>query len=150
MMDENTQLRRAGLIDVEGIVTLEAQFPGDRMNERAVRRFVRSMSAAVWVIERFGRVMGALVMTTAGRRHRARIYSLVIDVELRGRGLARALVEAAEAEAAARGFIGMSLEVRADNEEGRAFYAHLGYTKTSKLPGFYEDGGDGIRMRRDF
>lgn len=150
MMDENTQLRRAGLIDVDGIVALEAQFPGDRMNERSVRRFVRSMSAGVWVIERFGRVMGALVMTTAGRRHRARIYSLVVDAELRGQGLARALVEAAEAEAAARGFIGMSLEVRADNPQAQAFYAHLGYTQTGALPGFYEDGADAIRMRKDF
>jgi ribosomal-protein-alanine N-acetyltransferase len=149
-MDENTNLRRAGLVDVDGIVTLESLFPGDRMSERSVRRFVRLMTAGVWVVERFGRVIGALVMTTRGRTHRARIYSLVVDPGMRGKGLARELVKAAEAEAKARGFMGMSLEVRADNADAIAFYAKLGYGDAEPLPGYYDDGGDGVRLRRDF
>jgi len=42
----------------------------------------------------------------------------------------------------------MSLEVRTDNTGGVAFYERHGYRVTKALPGYYEDGGAGVRMAR--
>ncbi len=37
-------------------------------------------------------------------------------------------------------------EVRADNQPSRALLARNGYSEAEPLPGYYDDGADGIRM----
>ena len=44
---------------------------------------------------------------------------------------------------------GEKLEVRVDNPAARGLYAKLGYVEDAVLPGYYDDGTDGLRLRHD-
>lgn len=95
-------------------------------------------------------VVGNAVLLFRRRSQWARLYSLVVAPQARGRGVAQALVDAAESLARQRGGVGVRLEVRTDNLPARALYARLGYAELAVLPGYYEDGAEGRRLARRF
>jgi ribosomal protein S18 acetylase RimI-like enzyme len=140
-------IRKARLADVAAIVRMEAHFPTDRMSAATVRRFLRVPSAAVWVAAVDEEIAGSLVLLTRRNTRVARIYSVVVSPKARGQGLAQKLVNAAETYARKhRHFV--ALEVREDNAAARALYRKLGYHEVLPLPCFYEDGADGLRLRK--
>ena len=57
----------------------------------------------------------------------AYIEVLAVDPDAQGRGVARALMHAAESWARENGFARMSLSVWMQNERARGMYEHLGY-----------------------
>ena len=59
----------------------------------------------------------------------AHLEVLVVTQAAEGRGVARRLIEAAEANAQAHGAKSMSLHVIANNERARGLYQHLGFTE---------------------
>lgn len=76
----------------------------------------------------------------------AEILTLAVAPPARRQGVARALLAAAHAEAAARGAVASYLEVAAGNEAALALYAAAGYRAVGRRPGYYADGGDAIVM----
>lgn len=140
-------IRRAQPADAAAILGLEELFPSDRMSPATVRRFLRVPTAAVWVAVFANEIVGTLVLLTRRNTHTARIYSVAVSHAARGRGLAQQLVSAAEAHAR-KGKNFISLEVREDNAAARALYRKLGYAEARTLPGFYDDGADGLRLRK--
>ncbi|MFT4048123.1 MAG: GNAT family N-acetyltransferase [Solimonas sp.] len=146
----NAVLRRARSGDVDGILDLERHFPGDRVSRASVRRFLRIATARVWVVEATQPrlVVAALILLTRAGSATARIYSIVVDPQARGLGLGRRLVRTAERGARVAGCDAVSLEVREDNVAARALYASLGYVEHERLAGYYDDGGDGLRLRK--
>jgi len=146
------KLRPACVTDAAGILELEALFPSDRMSPRTLRRLLRAPSARVWVVTMTAtpgsRVMAVLVMLMRRNTGIARIYSVVVAPSARGRGLAAALIGRAEASARRAGKREMVLEVRTDNTAAHALYLRLGYAEQQRLSGYYEDGSDGLRLRR--
>jgi ribosomal protein S18 acetylase RimI-like enzyme len=73
---------------------------------------------------------------------------LAVVPSARGRGIARRLVEAVEAEAVRRGLAGVRLGVRIALTENQRLFAALGYVETSREahPGF--DSPTSITMRK--
>jgi predicted N-acetyltransferase YhbS len=73
---------------------------------------------------------------------------LAVTPSARGRGIARRLVEAVEAEAGRRGLAGVRLGVRIVLTENQRFFTALGYVETSREahPGF--DHPTSITMRK--
>ena len=59
--------------------------------------------------------------------HRGWLYYVAVDPRLRGTGLGREMVVAAEAWLAAQGARKVQLMVRSTNEAAQGFYARLGY-----------------------
>jgi len=59
--------------------------------------------------------------------HRGWLYYVAVDPRVRGSGLGRQVVVAAEAWLAAQGARAVRLMVRSTNEAVRGFYGHLGY-----------------------
>lgn len=141
-----TTIRRAVRADLDGLVTLEqATFTGDRINRRQWRRHIDGSTACVLVAGTSGHVDAvAVVFYRLDSRH-ARLYSLAVRAGRRGEGLAAALLAHAEADAHWRGCSSMRLEVRIDNVAAIGLYEKHGYTRTERLPGFYEDGADAWR-----
>ncbi|HUQ06094.1 MAG TPA: GNAT family N-acetyltransferase [Kofleriaceae bacterium] len=70
------------------------------------------------------------------------LYWIVVHARARGKGVARLLVGAMEAEVRARG--GGQIRVETSETDGygtaRAVYARLGYPEASRLPDFYSPG----------
>ena len=83
----------------------------------------------------------------------AEILTLAVAPAARRRGLARGLVEAAEAMARAAGASAMFLEVADDNLPAVGLYAACGFVPVGRRRGYYERGSapaaDAIVMRRD-
>jgi ribosomal protein S18 acetylase RimI-like enzyme len=72
-----------------------------------------------------GRIVASAMLGHDG--HRGTMYYVSVDPACRGRGLGRALVEAAEAWLKARGVWKVNLLVRKGNEQVLGFYAGQGY-----------------------
>jgi ribosomal-protein-alanine N-acetyltransferase len=142
--------RAARAADLPDLLALEARFPGDRLSARQFRHHLDNPRARLRVLPGAGSLLGYhLVLTRAGCRW-GRLYSLVVDPAARGRGLGRILLADAEAQARRAGCRGLRLEVRQDNAAANALYAAAGYRRVAALPDYYEDGGDGWRLAREF
>lgn len=61
-------------------------------------------------------------------------HTIILGAAARGRGLGRALLEAIESHAHARGAHSMIAGVSGGNPEGRAFHAAMGYADTATIP----------------
>jgi len=82
-------------------------------------------ASTVLVVEREGRIVASAMVGHDG--HRGAVYYVAVDPALRGRGLGRAIMAAAEAWLAERGVWKLNLMVRRGNEGALGFYAGLGY-----------------------
>jgi ribosomal-protein-alanine N-acetyltransferase len=76
----------------------------------------------------------------------AEILTLAVAPHARGRGLGRALLGKAIAQAEAQGAEVLFLEVGADNPNALALYAGLGFAKVGMRKGYY-GGGDALVLR---
>jgi [ribosomal protein S18]-alanine N-acetyltransferase len=79
----------------------------------------------------------------------AHLDLLAVELAWRRRGLGKRLVKWLEESARTAGTFLITLEVRADNPSGVAFYQSLGYNELSRVAGYYEGKIDAIQMRRD-
>jgi len=79
----------------------------------------------------------------------AHLNLLAVDPAHRRRGIARRLVTWLEETALTAGTFIIELELRAQNEAGRAFYRALGYRELGRVPGYYQGLEAAIRMERD-
>lgn len=142
----SARIRLATRDDLAALLALEALFPSDRMTRASWRRFLASTSATALVLVERRAVIGNLLLLTRRGSAKARIYSVIVAPAARGRGLGEALVRRAEAEASRRACTALSLEVRADNPAARALYAKRGYAEVARLPQYYQDGAEGLRL----
>jgi len=146
-MPERIRIKRAVMADLEDLVRLEsASFTSDRLSREQYRYLLTRGRAVVLVASVDGRIAGSAVVLLHHGHHAARLYSIATASEMRGRGVGRALLKRAEAEAVRHGFGRLSLEVRRDNAAALALYDSAGYRVVADLPGYYEDGADGVRM----
>ncbi|SDG50123.1 GNAT family N-acetyltransferase [Roseospirillum parvum] len=143
--------RPARPADLAALLALEsASFAGDRLSRRALRHHLHTPRNRLLVIDRHGQPAAYALLLMPRRWRHARLYSLAVDARARGQGLGRALLAALEAEARAAGYLGVQLEVRADNAAARALYAGAGYRPLTSLPAYYADGAEGWRLRKEF
>jgi len=70
----------------------------------------------------------------------AEVLTIATDPAHQRQGLARAALQALEAQATAAGARQMFLEVAEDNTPARALYLSMGYAQTGRRPGYYATG----------
>ncbi len=139
--------------DLEGLVALEGRcFPeADRFPRRTWRRLLGDAAVAgtavTLVVEDQVAVVAAIVGLFRARSAVARIYSIAVGPEQRGKGLAQVLILGLARAAASRKCATLSLEVRHDNVAARGLYEKLGFERGATLHGYYEDAAHGLRYR---
>ena len=141
------RVRPARAADLEELAGLEQLFPGDRLDSRQLRHLVTRANAAVLVAEEAGEIVGDAVALFRRNSRGARLFTLAVAPEARGRGVARALLDEVEAEARARGCGDVRREVREDNAAAIGLYRSRGYRDAGRAEGYYEDGATALRMR---
>ncbi|MEW6353571.1 MAG: GNAT family N-acetyltransferase [Pseudomonadota bacterium] len=146
--DAPPSIRRAARNDLARLVALEECFPSDRLSRLSLRRLLHSPSADVLVHSDGAEVAGNAVILYRCNTRNARIYSLVVHPQRQRRGIARALLHAAERAARARGCRTLSLEVRPDNEPALHLYATLDYQPIRRIEDYYEDHTPALRLRK--
>ena len=149
-------LRPARLTDLSSLLTIEHTcFPlGIAFNPPQIRRLLRNDRAHCIVAVDQGdntknRIAGWAVGLIRQNHHHpsARLYTLAIDPDYQGQGLGRLLTNRLLRTFKRQKVQHVYLEVRTKNDRAIALYHAMGFTKVRELPGYYEDGADGLRMR---
>lgn len=94
---------------------------------RDIERKLADSGELLLVAEEAGSLVATVMAGYDG--HRGWINYLGVHPSRRGRGLGRALMEAAEERLRALGCPKINLQVRDDNREALAFYEAIGYTR---------------------
>jgi ribosomal-protein-alanine N-acetyltransferase len=92
-----------------------------------------------------GKIIGFIVGSLLGSG-RAAVSLFAVDERYRGMGVGTKLLSSLRQRALMEGITTIQLELRTENERALAFYRRNGFAEVEYLPGFYNDGGDGIRM----
>lgn len=145
--------RAARKSDLTALSELEQRcFSSDQLSRRSFSHFIQSTQANLSVMEQTEagqtRILGYLLLLFRRGTNLARLYSIAIDPDFRGRGLAKLMMIEAEAQARLREAAFLRLEVRIDNKIAVELYRKAGYHPIAKLPGYYEDGGEGVRLEK--
>ncbi len=109
---------------------------------------IRDAETIVVVARAAGSVAGFAVMEFHFHARRAHLVLLAVEPAYRRRGVGVALFRWLEKVACLGGIARIRLELRADNEEARAFYEHLGFRATELRRGYYDGRQDAISMAR--
>jgi ribosomal protein S18 acetylase RimI-like enzyme len=113
--------------------------PGPMLDDYAQR----IADGQTWVLEDAERIAGILVLeeTPAGML----LDNIAVLPEYQGKGVGRALLEFAEAEARQRGFSAIHLYTHALMTENIALYSRIGYVETRRVT---EKGYDRVYMTK--
>lgn len=142
-------MRPARGADLEALVELERRvFATDRLSRQSLRRLLASRSARLIVAEGRSRLAGAAVVLFRARATMARLYSIAVTPAMCGKGVAVALLTAAERAAVRRKCRRMRLEVHDTNAAAIARYRKSGYRQFGRHVSYYEDGGDALRFEK--
>jgi GNAT superfamily N-acetyltransferase len=120
------------------LFAIETDFRVDRAKqERALRMIIERPSAAAWVADCGGQVVGMVtaqtVVSTAEGGESIWIEDVIVRAGFRRRGIGRRLVQAVEQWCAARGVTRMQLLADGNNEAAREFYPRRGWTRTGMV-----------------
>lgn len=142
-------IRRATLADLDALIALEAQcFQTDRLTRRQFRYMLTKANAAILVFESEGVLLGYALLLFSRGTSMARLYSIAVAEDARGRGVGRSLVEAAEHEARDRDCAYLRLEIRKDNAASQGLFRSMGYKQFGEYDDYYEDHMDALRFEK--
>ncbi|MGB2131803.1 MAG: peptidase C39 family protein, partial [Marinobacterium sp.] len=149
-MSLSLRTRPANLDDLPALVALEQQaFVEDRISRRQFRWMLKRGHCALILAETDSLPLAGYILVLFHRgTSLGRIYSLAVDDRLRGQGLARRLMEAAEAAALDQDCLALRLEVRTDNEAAIRLYRALGYRQFGFYDDYYEDHAPALRFQK--
>jgi ribosomal protein S18 acetylase RimI-like enzyme len=142
-------IRGATLADSDALHDLENRvFETDRMSRRSLRRLLVSPSAAVMVGEADGAIAGVAVILFRANSRIARLYSIAVAPHCTGRGIASALIAAAEKATRKRDRIVLRLEVHEKNHRAIRLYRKTGYHEFGRHSHYYADRGHALRFEK--
>ncbi len=142
-------IRTARVSDIDALTAIEnTVFEADRISRKSFRHLVGADTAIVLVAESPGKIAGYCVVLMRSGSKAARLYSIATDVNSGGAGHGRALLNAAECAAQARGRRSLRLEVREDNDRARFLYERSGYRRIGEVSSYYADGATAFRYEK--
>ena len=148
-LTEKIDIRPVQPADLDALEALEKRtFETDRLSRRSFRRWISGEHRAFKVATVDGVLAGYILIILHRGTRLARLYSIAVDSQMRGRGLGRKLIEAGEKAARAAGRIDMRLEVRKDNQSAITLYEQLGYHRFGEYEDYYEDHQDAFRYQK--
>jgi ribosomal protein S18 acetylase RimI-like enzyme/predicted double-glycine peptidase len=145
------QFRPARNGDLDALCDIENRsFAIDRLNRRAFKRFVGSETARLIVAENANDAGIAGYVLVIFRRNvaLARLYSMAVSPDLRGRGIGRSLIVQAEEISLDFGAPILRLEVSQKNPDAIRLFAANGYREFDLYPDYYPDHSNALRMEK--
>jgi ribosomal-protein-alanine acetyltransferase len=148
---QGSSLRDGKPADLAAICAIEEEaFTGDRLSPRSIRRLLASPSASLRVASVNGRIAGYHLVLTRSGSSVARLYSIAVADDARGRGLGEVLLADAERTARRGGARALRLEVRPDNAPAIRLYGRRGFRPIGTYRRYYDDGADALRFEKGF
>ncbi|HAU01501.1 MAG TPA: ribosomal-protein-alanine acetyltransferase [Porticoccaceae bacterium] len=144
----DAKVRPATVADTEALLVIESRcFTSDKISPRQMRYLLSRGVALNTVAELDGKPVAYTVCLVPGQQRPARLYSIAVMPECQGRGLSTLLLTSLIEQLRQRGCQRLRLEVRASPSPARTLYQKFGFTLLKKLPAYYEDGEDGLRLQ---
>ena len=145
----SARLRRGRISDLDGLIALEQElFTSHLISRRSFQRFLASPRAVLIVAEEDNKLAGYALALYRRRSKLARLYSIGVIARLRGRGIARRLLAAAEEAAAGRHSLAMRLEVRENDPAAIALYETSGYHRFDRRTRYYDKRTHALRFEK--
>ncbi len=142
-------IRPATESDLDALVALEDRcFSGDKLSRRSFKSLIKPGAHLTSVILVDEIIAGYSIVLFRTGTSLARLYSIALDPDYRGQGLAKTLLADAESEAVARHCLFIRLEVRNDNPTAIALYQKLDYHVFDDIADYYEDGCTALRFEK--
>jgi ribosomal-protein-alanine N-acetyltransferase len=154
-------IRRARRSDLDRIGEIERTSFGTEAYDRKLFAYYMEKCGSLFLVaaeppDRRGKtprrkkLCGYLIacLRATGLGGSAELVSVAVEPAARGKGAASALLESVLRRLARRGAGRLNLVVRVTNEPAQAFYEKYGFRRVRIVPGYYEEGGDGIAMSR--
>lgn len=113
--------------------------PGISYPRQVMAEFIDNPNSRTWLAQEGSEVAGFLIADYDAER-RGHIVTVDVLEKWRRRGIATALMEAAEHWASQQGADLIFLETAEDNLAAQQFYLARGYAKTEKIEGYYSNG----------
>ncbi|MYL29192.1 GNAT family N-acetyltransferase [Halobacillus halophilus] len=138
-MDENQGIiREAAAEDApqlnvcmqKAYMAYEERMKGKRLPPMDVDYEEEIASYPVWVIEREGEIIGAVILTFDPSC--TQVANIAVDPDYQGRGLGRKLLDFAEQKALDRGYVEMRLATHVLLTENAAFYTSMGWEEVGR------------------
>ncbi len=143
------RIRHATPDDIDALLAIENRvFATDRISRRSFRTLVSRPTATTLLAENDAGVLGYAMLLYRKGTGLARLYSIAVAPEAAGQGVARMLLERAEAEAIDHDRVLLRLEVREDNERAITLYRRAGYRRIGRHEDYYEDGASALRFEK--
>ena len=133
--------------DLESVLAIErASFPHPWRYEHFLHELSSPHSFPLVAVTAEGAVGGYVCLMSLFEE--AQILNIAVARHLRGRGIARVLLEHAVAVAREKQAGIMTLEVRASNGAAIALYERFGFCRTGIRPKYYEGVEDALLMEK--
>lgn len=146
---DDVVIRAVRSSDLDALEALEKKtFETDRLSRRSFRRWINGEHRAFLVATINAKLVGYILIILHRGTSLARLYSIAVDSDIRGRGLGRRLLVAGEKAARDAGRIDMRLEVRKDNTGAIQLYESMGYHRFGEYEDYYEDHEDAFRYQK--
>lgn len=146
---DDVVIRAVRSSDLDALEALEKKtFETDRLSRRSFRRWINGEHRAFLVATINAKLVGYILIILHRGTSLARLYSIAVDSDIRGRGLGRRLLIAGEKAARDAGRIDMRLEVREDNTGAIQLYESMGYHRFGEYEDYYEDHEDALRYQK--
>ena len=139
-------VRKLGPEHIEPLCTLEAalfdaaNFPLSRRNFA----YHIKKGTPLWCLFEKEQLAGYILLFVYKKS--GRIYSLAVDPEFSGKGYGKILLQKAVDALKTEGKEKLFLEVREENKKAIRLYEGVGFKISRRLPAYYGDGAEGIKM----
>lgn len=142
-------IRPATLDDIPALVEIENRsFDIDRLSRRNFRHILSKGHATTLIADLDGMPMGYVMVLYNRGISMARLYSVAVLPEARGKGIGLALANAAEDATIENGCAYLRLEVHPNNQASKELFAKLGYRQFGIYTDYYEDHADALRFEK--
>ncbi len=151
-MKKQFVVRRVRQRDLDRILKIEtASFGADAYDRNLFAEYTRKCGGLFLVAERSLQVCAyAITALSPGKLgNRAELVSMAVAPAFLRKGAASALMDGTLRRLRRRGVTRLGLMVKVTNQRASAFYAKYGFRKLRRVPGYYEDGADGLSLAKD-
>ncbi len=139
----------ADLNDLAALIAIENScFVTDRLKQRQMRYLLTKAKAFTLLArsESDSKIVAYCSCLTPVISRPARLYSLAVLPDYRAQGIAGTLIKKTKQKLRNLGYSSCNLEVRKLDKLTQQLYEKHGFEVAQELPGYYEDGADGIKM----
>jgi ribosomal protein S18 acetylase RimI-like enzyme len=143
------EIHEAKIGDGRALRSLEEEcFDYDQMSQRVIRNHIRSGTSIFLVGKQGQKIVGYALLFLRKNSRIARLYSLAIAEEFRGKGLAKRLLLKCESKVLGQNKSTLRLEVKENHKAAIQLYTKLGYNEIRRLPHYYQDRTNAIQMEK--